>query len=173
MGIEHLLLVGRGRAPIPWAILKKLKRTGVTFFKIDCGVDSGPIIIQDEIIIDREETAKTLYKKAELSHVNIIKRLIPALHNDDFYLEEQNQKNATYWPKRTPEDGKINTKASIENALLLIRALTKPYPGAFYFENNKKIIIWSAEKVLKKIDKYKYIDFYDGILQINSFTYEK
>ena len=99
----------------------------------------------DEIIIDREETAKALYK-AELSHVNIIKRLIPALHNDDFYLEEQNQKNATYWPKRTPEDGKINTKASIENALLLIRALTKPYPGHFILKIIRKLLFGQLKK---------------------------
>src|SRR6266496_1733341 len=44
LGIHPTLLpAGRGRAPIPWAILKGLKQTGVTLFKLDAGIDTGPI----------------------------------------------------------------------------------------------------------------------------------
>ena len=58
-----LLPVGRGRAAIPWAILKGLKQTGVTMFKLDEGVDTGDIIGQGIIEINENTTATDLYKK--------------------------------------------------------------------------------------------------------------
>ena len=58
-----LLPIGRGRAAIPWAIIKGLNKTGVTFFKMDEGVDTGNILGQIEIDIDKKETSGTLYEK--------------------------------------------------------------------------------------------------------------
>ena len=64
-----LLPEGRGRAPIPWAIIKNLKVTGVTLFKINEKVDKGDIFLQRKIRIYKNETATTLYRKVELSQI--------------------------------------------------------------------------------------------------------
>ena len=58
-----LLPKGRGRAAIPWAIIKGLDSTGLTFFNMDKGVDTGDILEQVEIPITKDETSSTLYKK--------------------------------------------------------------------------------------------------------------
>ena len=171
-----LLPQGRGRASIPWAILKNLKYTGVSFFKINEGVDTGEIISQHIIKLKDNETAGSLYKKVIDSHKKGISTIIPKLINSKITLLEQNELNATYWPGRKPEDGEINLLGSVYDAERLIRATTKPYPGAYFRKNSKKVIIWKA-KILKKgfrnVD-YSFrniLEFKDGLLNIEEMEF--
>jgi len=171
-----LLPQGRGRASIPWAILKNLKYTGVSFFKINEGVDTGEIISQHKIKLKDNETAGSLYKKVIDSHKKGISIIIPKLINSKITLLEQNELNATYWPGRKPEDGEINLLGSVYDAERLIRATTKPYPGAYFLKNSKKVIIWKA-KILKKgfrnVD-YSFrniLEFKDGLLNIEEMEF--
>ena len=71
-----LLPIGRGRAAIPWAILKGLDETGVTLFKIDEGIDTGPIASQIRISLNDRISATELYKLVEDAHVLLIKEVI-------------------------------------------------------------------------------------------------
>tara|TARA_B100000963_G_scaffold142633_1_gene124145 strand:+ start:2554 stop:3396 length:843 start_codon:yes stop_codon:yes gene_type:complete len=166
-----LLPQGRGRASIPWAILKNLKYTGVSFFKINEGVDTGEIISQNIIKLKDNETASSLYKKVIDSHKKGISKIIPKLINSKITLLKQNELNATYWPGRKPEDGEINLLGSVYDAERLIRATTKPYPGAYFFRNSQKIIIWKAKILKKDFRNEEYplrnmLEFKDGLLNI-------
>src|SRR5207244_3724685 len=68
----------RGRAPIPWAILSGLARTGVTLFEIaDPTADSGPIVGQVEVPVAADETATTLFDKLARAHVDLIHEHVP------------------------------------------------------------------------------------------------
>jgi len=140
-----LLPVGRGRAAIPWAILKGLKQTGVTMFKLDEGVDTGDIIGQEIIDLDENITATELYKKANDMHVKLISKYWNNIINDNITLTKQDETKATVWPARRPEDGEILNSMTMEEADRLVRAVTHPYPGAFYKNGNKVIRIWSAK----------------------------
>jgi methionyl-tRNA formyltransferase len=166
-----LLPVGRGRASLPWVILKNLKETGVTFFKLGEGVDDGPIIFQNKIKVSSEETATTLYSKIVSAHKNIIKKLAPILIENNLKTYDQNETLATFWPGRKPNDSEINLNESIWKAERLIRAVTKPYPGAFYIENKKKIIIWKAHVLNQEPSNKdnKYLKFNDGYLVLDNF----
>ena len=104
-----LLPKGRGRASIPWAILKGLDKTGVTMFRLDEGVDTGGILGQVEIMLDQTTNATELYRQG-----------------------------------RHPKDGELQHDMTVKEAERLVRATTRPYPGAFYKEGRKKIIVWSA-----------------------------
>jgi methionyl-tRNA formyltransferase len=155
-----LLPVGRGRAAIPWAILKQVPETGVTLFKLDEGVDTGNIIGQEKIKLDPSITATELYEKINLLHICLINKFWDDIVNNKVVLFIQDESKATEWTERKPEDGEILSKMTVEEAERLVRAVTKPYPGAFYIEGKKKTIIWSA-----KIDKFKgQIRFKDGYL---------
>jgi methionyl-tRNA formyltransferase len=145
-----LLPVGRGRAAIPWAILKGLKQTGVTMFKLDEGVDTGDIIGQGTIDLDNNITATELYKKVEDMHITLISKYWDDIVNDSITLIEQDETKATEWPGRKPEDGEIFNNMTTDEADKLVRAVTHPYPGAFYKDKDKTIRIWSA-----KIDVHK------------------
>jgi methionyl-tRNA formyltransferase len=161
-----LLPEGRGRASIPWAIIKGLKKTGVTFFRMDLGVDTGPILAQYEITIGKEENATDLYQKVNNAHIEIIKNLLPILEFDKIEFLPQDETKATYWEGRTPEDGKLNFEMTCEEAHRIIRATTRPYPGAFIYINEKKHIIWSGR--LGKGGLMELV-FIDGIYSVTDF----
>lgn len=139
-----LLPVGRGRAAIPWAIIKGLDKTGVSFFKMDEGVDTGLILGQEEIPIATDEIATTLYEKVNMAHETLIKKLYKALKENKVIGKRQDESKATYWEGRKPKDGEITTQMTMLEADRLVRATTKPYPGAFFIERDKKVIIWQG-----------------------------
>ena len=139
-----LLPKGRGRAAIPWAILKGLKETGVTMFKLDEGIDTGPIIEQEVIKLHDRITATELYQKVNEAHVKLISKYWDDIINNNIKLVEQNEAEATVWPGRRPEDGEIFSSMTMEEADRMVRAVTHPYPGAFYRDGNRIIRIWSA-----------------------------
>lgn len=165
-----LLPEGRGRAAIPWAILKGLRETGVTLFKMDAGVDTGPIAAQISIPLAPRTTATELYAKVDRAHTELMRRAIPGLLSDTLMLREQDESQATDWPGRRPEDGQIDLRGSVWDAERLVRAVTKPYPGAFYFREEKKIIIWRATiAAAPPTPDVPYLGFHDGFLLIDEW----
>ena len=164
-----LLPEGRGRAPIPWAILKGLKITGVTLFKMDEGVDSGPIAGQIAIPLIKTTTASELYAAVINAHQLLIAQFIPKLLDGTIRFEPQNDSLATYWPARKPSDGEINLNGSVIDADKMVRGLSRPYPGAYYMLEDKKIIVWNAAIVQLDMPPkgIPFLSFYDGYLIIN------
>lgn len=141
-----LLPQGRGRAAIPWAIIKGLSKTGVSMFVLDEGVDTGDILGQYEIQIDEKETAGTLYDKVERGHIKLMEEVFPRLKNGEIFAYPQDAESATIWEGRKPEDGELFQEMTVDEADRIIRACTRPYPGAFISLKDKKRIIWKAEK---------------------------
>lgn len=166
-----LLPVGRGRAAIPWAILKGLEKTGVTFFKMNEGVDTGLILGQEEIPISKNETATTLYSKVNKAHEVHIKKLYLNLLKGNAIGVKQDETKATYWEGRKPEQGEISLNMTMEQVDKLVRATTHPYPGAFYIKGSKKIIIWSGitESSRMKKEGVFELELADGFFYANKF----
>lgn len=140
-----LLPKGRGRAAVPWAILKGLSETGVSMFKMDTGVDTGDIIAQGRIPMDSRMTATELYKLVDEMHVELMGRCWNDIVTNSVTLTKQDHSLATEWPGRKPEDGEITSSMTMEEADRMVRAVTHPYPGAFYREKDGVLRIWSAK----------------------------
>src|SRR5690606_10218633 len=104
---------------------------GVTAFKIDEGVDTGPIIDQVEIPLNKDETATTLYRKVDVAHVTLMKKVWNSLEEKSLSFTVQDDSKATYWEGRKPKDGEITKEMTMNEAYALVRAVTKPYPGSF------------------------------------------
>lgn len=166
-----LLPVGRGRAAIPWAIIKGLDVTGVSFFKMDEGVDTGLILRQEQVPIQPTETALTLYNKVNTAHETLIKKLYVDLQNNNVDGKVQDESKATYWEGRKPKDGELLTTMSVIEVDRLVRATTKPYPGAFIIRNDKKVIIWkgiiSKDKIHSNV--YHQIILKDGYFYATNY----
>jgi methionyl-tRNA formyltransferase len=141
-----LLPQGRGRAAIPWTIIKGLSESGVTMFRLDSGVDSGPIVGQVRFSVDQEsEDAASLYSKVLAAHRQLMREVWPHLMNDTLVATAQDESAATYWPGRKPEDGRLTSTMSASEAERLIRATTRPYPGAFVeMPSGERLTIWRA-----------------------------
>lgn len=169
LGIHPTLLpIGRGRASVPWAILKGLDKTGVTLFKLDEGVDTGPIVDQIEIPLYEEINATKLYSLVDSAHMDLIRKVIPVLKENRVVLSKQDDSLASEWPGRRPEDGEIDLNGSVYEAEKLIRALTSPYPGAFFIEGKEKVIVNKAAVVMSETNG-KCLSFYDGILALDEY----
>jgi len=164
-----LLPLGRGRAAIPWTILKGLKETGVTMFKIDEGVDTGAIIGQGIITLDSTTTATELYQKVVDMHVELLAEHWQDIVNDTVILAAQDESKATEWPGRKPEDGEITKYFTMLEADRMVRALTKPYPGAFYDTDKGRYRVWRAEFVKDK----GHLKLEDGYMNPVEFEIEK
>ena len=138
----------RGRAPIPWAILSGLARTGVTLFEIvDPTADSGAIVGQVEVPVSAEETATSLFASLAAAHVALIRELVPQLLERSAPRVPQDAKRASSWPKRSPADGIIDWETRAPYLYDWVRAQTRPYPGAFTFLGDEKVIVWGARPV--------------------------
>jgi methionyl-tRNA formyltransferase len=151
-----LLPVGRGKAAIPWAIIKGLDVTGVSFFKMNEGVDTGLILKQEEVPIQPSETALTLYNKVNTVHKTLIKKLFLDLQNNNIEGKIQDESKVTYWEGRKPKDGELSLTVTMDQVDRLVRATTKPYPGAFVIRGDKKVIIWKGIMSTKKIESNVY-----------------
>jgi methionyl-tRNA formyltransferase len=143
----------RGRAPLPWTILKNLKESALTFFYIEEGIDDGGILDQQKFRISQNDDATSLYTQIIKIGKKMILENLLMIKNGTTKKVIQNPKNfIENWPKRTPSDGKIHWYKSAKEIHTLIRATTHPYPGAFTFIEHEKLIIWkssySAEKSL-------------------------
>ncbi len=151
---HSLLPKYRGFAPVQWAIIHGETQTGATLFLIDAGeADSGRIISQKKIQISSEENAGELDDKLTECTIELVLEFFENYKNNKIRLTQQNESEATYTCKRTPEDGKINwglTSAEVNN---LIRALSYPAPGAFCYFNDTLYVIRKAE-IGKDDNKY-------------------
>jgi len=135
----------RGRAPIPWTILKGLKKSALTFFFIEEGIDDGDILDQQFFEIIDKDDAQSLYEKmTSIGKTMLLKNLKLIEQGKINRIKQDPEKFIENWPKRTPEDGKINWLSSAESIHTLIRATTHPYPGAYTIFKTQKLIIWSA-----------------------------
>ncbi len=135
----------RGRSPIPWTILHGLDTSALTFFFIEEGIDDGDILDQKTFdISDQDDASSIYYKVTELGKQMILSNLKKIKNNTYFRKKQNPHEFIENWPKRNPEDGKIDWTKSGKEIQTLIRATTHPYPGAYTFFKNSKLIIWKA-----------------------------
>jgi methionyl-tRNA formyltransferase len=134
----------RGRAVIPWTILANEPTTGSTFFWLDAGVDSGPIIVQELFPVAPDETARSLYDKHKEAIAHLAPIAVSAVAAGDCRGVAQDETLASYCAKRTPEDGLVDWRQPADDILRFIRAVGDPYPGAFGFHAGEKIVIDEA-----------------------------
>jgi methionyl-tRNA formyltransferase len=138
----------RGRAAIPWAILSGLARTGVTLFEItDPTADSGPIVGQVVLEIPPDETATALFERVAAAHVELVREFVPQLLERRAPRIPQDPSRASSWPRRTPADGIIDWETRAPYLYDWVRAQTRPYPGAFTFLGDERVVVWRARPV--------------------------
>lgn len=134
-----------GGAPLVWAMINGETKTGITFFKMDAGVDSGPIGGQREEYIFHDDTIATLGARIERQGLNLLHEVLPKLVNGTLALRLQDESQRRVMAQRSPKDGRINWNQDAQKIIRFIRAQTKPYPGAFTIFKGKKLHIWAAE----------------------------
>ncbi len=145
-----LLPAYRGRCPINWVLINGEKETGVTLHYMTPRPDDGDIAGQKKIFISDDDTAKTLHEKASNATADMLAEILPKIKSNTAPRIPQNHSAASYYGGRRPEDGEIvwtKTAAEVRN---LVRAVTRPYPGAFSYLGDRKCLFWSVKETSHK-----------------------
>lgn len=141
------LPLGRGRSPMNWSILEGRQSFYTNLFRYDPGVDSGDVVDTFKFQITNRDTAETMHFKNTLAMKYLIERNIEALVRNNFRLTKQDDTlEPTYYPKRSPQDSLIDWDQEVYALERFIRAVTRPFSGAFTFlEGGHKVSIWDAQ----------------------------
>ena len=134
----------RGRAPVNWAILRGEAETGNTMMMLDAGTDTGDIVDQQTVAITPGDTCATVYAKVGEAGAEMLRRQLPALLAGTAPRRPQGRADGPPLPKRTPGMGLTDWNRPARAVHDWIRALTWPYPGAFTFRGDQKIMLWAA-----------------------------
>ena len=145
------LPIGRGAAVLNWKMIKndcfKSIDWGNSMFVMDEKTDTGDILDFESIIIQERDDIKTCFFKVDRSSIKMLKRTLPKIESKSFKRTKQKKSKATRFYKRKPSDGLFYFNWNAGKILNYIRALTSPYPGAFFIWesfDNHSIIVWKA-----------------------------
>ena len=126
----------RGANVLQWAIINGEHETGVTLHYIDDGVDTGPVIGQRAVPITDSDTSWTVRDKIIEETVVLLETCLPKLIRGPVPAEPQDESRAATWPRRHPEDSRIDWSWSDRKIANLTRAMLPPLPAAFYFDRD-------------------------------------
>ena len=137
----------RGRAALAWTILLDLQETGGTLFWLDEGVDSGDVAAQARFSLAPRPTLADLLDRQLDALGEMVGELFGKLAAGERPAVPQDHSQATYLAVRRPSHGEIDWNQKAVQIERLIRAVSRPYPGAFTYHKGRKLVIWSAEVV--------------------------
>ncbi|MFD1316354.1 methionyl-tRNA formyltransferase [Namhaeicola litoreus] len=119
----------RGAAPINWAIINGEKKTGVTTFFLNENIDEGAIILQQEVDIDKNETAGDLHDKLMLTGSKLVIETVQLIASEKVFPKKQSNESFKLAPKLTSENCRIDWSQDVYNVFNQVRGLS-PYPLA-------------------------------------------
>ena len=168
----------RGAAPIQWAVLNGDKTTGVTTMYMDVGMDTGDMILKQEVEIGENETTGELWDRLSIIGADLLVKTLKQIEKGTAPRIKQSD-DFTMAPMLNKEISKIDWKEKTAQQIKnLVRGLN-PIMGAYSYLNGKKIKFWKVEvekdtnlneengTVIKANDKDGlYIKAKDGILKI-------
>ena len=134
----------RGAAPIQWAVLNGDKVTGITTMYMDVGMDTGDMILKQEVEIGKDETTGELWDRLKIIGGKLLVETLKQIENGTAPREKQGE-DYTIAPMLSKDMAKIDwhqkTAQEIKN---LVRGLN-PIMGAYTFLNDKKIKFWKVD----------------------------
>lgn len=135
----------RGRAPVNWAILNGETHTGVTLHAMVRRPDAGAIVDQEPVPIGPRDTARQVFDRITAAARLVLARNLDELKEGRAAAHPQDESQASYYGRRTAEDGRIDWTWSAARIFNLVRAVTHPYPGAFTTVNGRRLGVWWVE----------------------------
>lgn len=139
-----LLPNNRGSAPVNWSLIKGEVKTGNTLIWLSSAVDGGDIIDQTPLDISIYDTCATVYGKVAQSNRTMIARLVGDLNGGRCPRHPNPDIGEPLLPRRRPADGLIQWGTGSRCVYNFVRALTRPYPGAFSWLDGRRWTIWKC-----------------------------
>ncbi len=172
----------RGGSAINWAIINGETETGVTIHAIDAGVDTGPILLQEKVSIDPDDTVKSVYfNKLYPLGIKMIARAVQMIREGKTEPVAQDESLASFQPVISTRDTVIDWSRSTENLYNLIRG-ANPAPGAVTSLHGESCRLFDAKRtngsgipgsVLEVADSYFSVATGDGAIMVQSIQPQK
>lgn len=140
----------RGAAPIQWAVLNGDQVTGVTTMRMDEGLDTGDMIMKQEVIVDENETGGSLFDKLSEVGAKLCVKTMEAIENGIAVYTPQDDALATHTGKIQKEMGSIDWSKDAEVIERLVRGLN-PWPSAYTRIDDKNLKIWRAKVISHEV----------------------
>ena len=134
----------RGAAPINWAIINGDKKSGVTIMFVTRKMDSGPVILQQDVKVEEKDTSVTLEEKLRNCGAELLIDALKIIDNRSYCLVDQDEDKVTLAPKLKKEDGLIDWDTSAMDIHNQIRGLL-PWPAAFTRYRGKILKIFQSD----------------------------
>ena len=145
-----LLPAYRGAAPIQWAVINGDEKSGVTTMRMDAGLDTGDMILKEEVTLDKKETGGSLFDKLSEVGARLLIRTLEVLEDGTAQFEKQPEESTTeYAEMLTKKSGNIDWNKSAAEIECLIRGMN-PWPSAYTAWRGKTLKIWAASVYSKK-----------------------
>lgn len=153
----------RGAAPIQWAVLNGDKKTGVTTMFMNAGMDTGDMILKEEVEIGDDETTGELWDRLKMIGANLLIKTVKEIENGTATRTKQPEEG-TMAPMLSKEMAKIDWKNKTANDIKnLVRGLN-PIMGAYTFFDGKKVKFWKVQTLtenellekFQELEEYKY-----------------
>lgn len=136
----------RGASPIQHAILAGDSESGISLMRMDAGLDTGPVYVQETVRLHADETAETLHDRLAALGASLLRTQLDAILAGEIAPIPQNDEEATYAPLISKEDGRIPWERSGVELDRHVRAMT-PWPSAFTTWEDKRLKVLQAEPV--------------------------
>ena len=143
-GSAEFLPQGRGRSPVNWSLIEGKERFILHFFLMTPGIDDGDVFHYEMFDVNSWDTCRTLYMKIAVVTKRVLAGWIPRLLAGD-YAPAPQEGEPSFYPARTPADGRIDWSRTMTEIYNFIRAQTRPYPGAFTSAGGERVNIWRAQ----------------------------
>jgi methionyl-tRNA formyltransferase len=131
----------RGRAPVNWAVLHGERQTGATVHAMTSSPDAGPVVAREAVPILPDDTALEVFRKVTVAAELALHRCLPALIAGTAPHVPQDAAAASYFGRRRPRDGAIDWRRGAAAVHNLVRAVARPYPGAFSEAEGMRLLL--------------------------------
>jgi methionyl-tRNA formyltransferase len=142
----------RGAAPIQWAIASGETITGVTTMRIDEGLDTGDILLQQELAVAEGDTFETLAPKLATIGAELMVETLRELQSGTITARPQDHAHASLAPILKKEDGRIDFRRIAQEIYNRLRGF-QPWPGAFTTFRGKTLNITAARPASENVGK--------------------
>ena len=133
-----------GRPPFNGHLISGEKETGVTTMRLDAGLDTGDLLLQETTPISTTDTAQTLHDRLADLGADLLVKTLQSLRAGTLQAQPQDPEQASYAPPLKKSQGQIDWRLSAQELDFLVRGLT-PWPRAFTFLQGKRLIIHRAQ----------------------------
>ena len=156
-GNAGYLPFGRGRSPLNWSIILGDTRFHLNLFQYDEAADSPNVFATETFQLTPHDNIRTAQYKNTLAQKTLLRALFAHVRaGEEIPIRRSSKDFDSWYEKRGPQDGRIDFHDRTRHIYDLIRGVSAPFPGAFCYVGEEKVVVWEAHPFDEYLDFSAY-----------------